>query len=141
MAPPKRTHISLNVNAQAESLYSRVEDNNRKDQHGNPKVKVLESSGPTSGSKHLEFVTKPFEKIVDRTVDGVLEGTGKRVDDDQDIEQVEGRSRTSDNTGPEGHWTVTKTNANVKTQTRHVDNRSSKSKKNRVWEVYDTSEL
>jgi hypothetical protein len=137
MAPPKRAHFSLNVNSQAESLYSRVEDGNTKDHEGRPKVKVIESSGPTSGSKHLEFVTKPFEKIVDRTV----EGTGKRVDHDDIDGDIEARTRTSDNTGPEGHWTVTKTNANVKTKTRHVDNRSSKSKKNRIWEEYDTSEL
>jgi hypothetical protein len=137
MAPPKRAHFSLNVNSQAESLYSRVEDGNAKDHEGRPKVKVIESSGPTSGSKHLEFVTKPFEKIVDRTI----EGTGKRVDPDDIDRDIEARTRTSDNTGPEGHWTVTKTNANVKTKTRHVDNRSSKSKKNRIWEEYDTSEL
>jgi ribose 5-phosphate isomerase B len=141
MAPPKRAHFSLNVNSQAESLYSRVEDGNTKDHEGRPKVKVIESSGPTSGSKHLEFVTKPFEKIVDRTVEGVLDGTGKHVDDDS-IEghtNTETRTRTSDNTGPEGHWTVTRNSAKLKT--RHVDNRSSKSKKNRIWEEYDTSEL
>lgn len=144
MAPPaKRALFSLNLESQSESLYSRVDDKNRP---GDDRVKVLESSGPTTGSTHLEFVTKPFEKLVDRTVEGVVEGTGKKLDSvEGDIEgDVETSSRgehSGQAAGSGARWTVTKDSGTTRTRTRHVDNRSSASKKNKIWEDYDTSEL
>jgi hypothetical protein len=137
MTPPKRALFSLNLESQAESLYQRVEDLSKDtDQEGG--VKVLESSGPTTGKTHLEYLTKPFERIVDSTIDGVVEGTGKKLDSvDGELETTHRSENTGRTAGSgEGHWTVTK-----KVQTRKVGNRSSTSKKNRVWEEYDTSDL
>ncbi|KAF2242966.1 hypothetical protein BU26DRAFT_570380 [Trematosphaeria pertusa] len=76
MAPPKRALFSLNLDSNADHIYQRVEDHNKE---GTDKVKVLESSGPTHGNTNLSFVTKPFEEAVNRTVEGVIEGTGKKV--------------------------------------------------------------
>lgn len=76
MAPPKRALFSLNLDSNADHVYQRVEDHNKE---GAAKVKVLESSGPTVGNTNLSFVTKPFEQAVNRTVEGVIEGTGKKV--------------------------------------------------------------
>jgi hypothetical protein len=76
MSPPRRALFSLNVDSETEHLYQRVDDH-RKD--GKEKVKVIESSGPTVGHTDYQFVTKPFETLVNRTVDGIVEGSGKKL--------------------------------------------------------------
>lgn len=76
MSPPRRALFSLNVDSETEHLYQRVDDK-RKD--GKEKVKVVESSGPTVGHTDYQFVTKPFETLVNRTVDGIVEGSGKKL--------------------------------------------------------------
>ncbi|KAF1980200.1 hypothetical protein BU23DRAFT_576247 [Bimuria novae-zelandiae CBS 107.79] len=73
---PKRALFSLNLDNNADHIYQRVEDHNKE---GKYKVKVLESTGPTVGNTNLSFVTKPFEQVVNRTVEGVIDGTGKKV--------------------------------------------------------------
>jgi len=130
-APPKRTHFSLNLNSEVESFHKKVEDLS-KDPEDKERVQVLESTGPSTGSTHVEYLTKPFEKI---DVTGTVKGK------DRDAESEDEETRASGSTGRtagEGHWTVTK-DTNVKT--KKVENRSSTSKKNRVWENYDTSDL
>ncbi|KAJ4291781.1 hypothetical protein N0V90_009676 [Kalmusia sp. IMI 367209] len=74
--PPKRALFSLNLESDAEHIYQRVDDHNKE---GKEKVKVIESTGPTVGNTSLSFVTKPFEEAVNRTVEGVIDGTGKKV--------------------------------------------------------------
>ncbi|KAF1960798.1 hypothetical protein CC80DRAFT_523108 [Byssothecium circinans] len=79
---PKRALFSLNLDTDASHIYQRVEDHNDHEGesgNGKGKVKVLESSGPTVGNTRLEIATKPFEKAVNRAVEGVIDGTGKRV--------------------------------------------------------------
>lgn len=73
---PKRALFSLNIDSTADHIYQRVEDHNKQ---GKDKVKVLETSGPTAGHTDLSIVTKPFEQAVNRTVEEVLDGTGKKV--------------------------------------------------------------
>jgi hypothetical protein len=76
MSPPRRALFSLNVDSETEHLYQRV-DSQRKD--GKEKVKVIESSGPTVSHTDYQFVTKPFETLVNKTVDGIVEGSGKKL--------------------------------------------------------------
>ncbi|KAL1606025.1 hypothetical protein SLS59_003149 [Nothophoma quercina] len=73
--PPKRALFSLNVDSEADHIYHRVNDHSKPGE----KTKVIETSGPTVGHTDLQFVTKPFEKLVNRTVEGVEESTGKKV--------------------------------------------------------------
>ncbi|KAL1598829.1 hypothetical protein SLS60_007971 [Paraconiothyrium brasiliense] len=73
---PKRGLFSLNLDSNADHIYQRVEDHNKE---GKEKVKVLESSGPTVGNTSLSIVTKPLEQVVNRTVESVIDGTGKKV--------------------------------------------------------------
>ncbi|KAF1843558.1 uncharacterized protein K460DRAFT_286901 [Cucurbitaria berberidis CBS 394.84] len=73
---PKRALFSLNLDSDADHVYQRVDEHSKE---GADKVKVLETKGPTHGHTDLSYVTKPFEKLVNRTVDGVIEGSGKKV--------------------------------------------------------------
>lgn len=73
---PKRALFSLNLDTEADHIYQRVDDHSKE---GHDKVKVIESTGPTHGNTSLSIVTKPFEQIVNRTVEGVIDGTGKKV--------------------------------------------------------------
>lgn len=115
---PKRAVFSLNLDSNADHVYQRVEDHNKE---GKDKIKVLESSGPTVGNTSLSFVTKPFEKAVNRTVEGVIDGTGKKV------HSAEG----------ELHYEVSKTEKGTGSRTVHVNKPARKT----VEEKYDTSDL
>lgn len=114
---PKRALFSLNLDSTADHIYQRVEDHNK---DGKDKVKVLESSGPTTGTTSLSFVTKPFEQAVNRTVEGVIDGTGKKVT------SAEGELR----------YDVTKSEKSSSSRTTHVTN-STKT----IDDKYDTSDL
>ncbi|OAG24622.1 hypothetical protein CC77DRAFT_928372 [Alternaria alternata] len=74
MAPPKRALFSLNLDTDADHVYQKVEDHNK---DGVDRVKVLESKGPTHGHTDLSYVTRPFEKTVNRAVNEVIDGRKK----------------------------------------------------------------
>jgi ribose 5-phosphate isomerase B len=76
--PPKekRALFSLNLDTDADDVYQKVTDHNDK---GEERVKVIESKGPTHGHTDLSYITKPFEKTVNRAVNGVVEGSGKKL--------------------------------------------------------------
>lgn len=114
---PKRAFLSLNLDSTADHVYQRVEDHHKT---GEDKVKVLESSGPTVGNTSLSLVTKPFEKAVNSTVQGVVDGTGKKV------HSAEGELR----------YDIHKTEKGTKSRTAHV-----KKPVARIEDQYDTSEL
>ncbi|RYN42165.1 hypothetical protein AA0113_g8072 [Alternaria arborescens] len=71
MAPPKRALFSLNLDTDADHVYQKVEDHNK---DGVDRVKVLESKGPIHGHTDLSYVTRPFEKTVNRAVNEVIDG-------------------------------------------------------------------
>ncbi|KAI4928264.1 uncharacterized protein J4E92_005748 [Alternaria infectoria] len=75
MAPPKRALFSLNLDTDADHVYQKVEDHSK---DGTDRVKVIESKGPTHGHTDLSYVTKPFEKTVNRAVNEVIEGSGRK---------------------------------------------------------------
>jgi ribose 5-phosphate isomerase B len=118
--PPKRALFSLNVDSEADHIYQRVNDHSKP---GKEKTKVIETSGPTVGHTDLQFVTKPFEKLVNRTVEGVEESTGKKV------HSAEGEFTYSSQRSSHGTGSNTKT---VKDSTRI---------KRRIEQQYDTSDL
>lgn len=115
--PPKRALFSLNVDSEADHIYQRVND------HSKPgkETKVLETSGPTVGHTDLQFVGKPFEKLVNRTVEGVEQGSGKKIHSAEG-ELTYSSQRSSSSTG---HKTVT----------------DSTRSKRRIEQQYDTSDL
>ncbi|KAH7379637.1 hypothetical protein BKA66DRAFT_571449 [Pyrenochaeta sp. MPI-SDFR-AT-0127] len=119
MAPPKRALFSLNLDSDADHVYQRV--NEHSDQ-GTDKVKILETRGPTTAHSDLKFVTKPFENLVNRTVDGVIEGTGKKVH------------------SAEGELTYSSERSERKENRSRV-NVVSKTKRRNIENKYDTSEL
>lgn len=119
MPPPKRALFSVNLDSDADHVYQRVEDHSKE---GTDKVKVLESRGPTHGHTDLSYVTKPFEKLVNRTVDGVIEGTGKKV------HSAEGELSYS-------------TERSEKRDGKTTLNIVSKKKRRHLEDKYDTSEL
>jgi hypothetical protein len=75
-ANQKRALFSLNLDSNADHVYQRVDDHNK---DGTDRVKVLESKGPTHGHTNLNYLTKPFEKTVNRAVNDVIDGSGKKV--------------------------------------------------------------
>lgn len=115
--PPKRALLSLNVDSQTEHVYQRVND------HTKPggKAKVIETSGPTYGHTDLQLVTKPVEKLVNRTVEGVEESTGKKVH------------------SAESELTYSSQRSTSGSHTRTV--KGSSRTKRRVEQLYDTSDL
>ncbi len=127
MSPtPRRALFSLNLDSDADHVYQRVQDHSKE---GTDRVKVIESTGPTTAHSDLTFVTKPFEKLVNRTVDGVIEGSGKK------LRSKEGEVRYS---------TTTTTSSSSTTENREEKSRLnvvSKQKRRRIEEKYDTSEL
>lgn len=121
MAPPKRALFSLNLDSDVDHVRQRVEDHNLT---GSDKVKVLETKGPTREHTDLSFVGKPFENIVNKTVDSVVEGTGKK------IHTAEGEitySHSETRSGNHGGRSI------------NVPNKTKKGKS--IEEEYDTSEL
>lgn len=119
MAPPKRALFSLNLDSDADHVYQRVED---KSEEGTDRVKILETKGPTTAHSDLKFVTKPFENLVNRTVDGVIEGTGKKV------HSAEGELTYSSERS-EKRESNSRLNVVSKTKRRNIENK------------YDTSEI
>ncbi|EFQ85496.1 hypothetical protein PTT_19559 [Pyrenophora teres f. teres 0-1] len=73
---PKRALFSLNLDTDADHVYQKVQDHSK---DGEDSVRVLESKGPTRGHTDLSYITRPFEKTVNRAVDEVIDGSGKKV--------------------------------------------------------------
>lgn len=115
--PPKRALFSLNVDSEADHIYQRVNDHSKPGE----KTKVIESSGPTSGHTELQYLGKPFEKLVNRTVQGVEEESGKKVD------SAEGEITYSSHRSSSG-------------PSKHTVKHSTRTKR-RIERLYDTSDL
>lgn len=115
--PPKRALFSLNVDSEADHIYQRINDHSKPGE----KTKVIETSGPTIGHTDLQYLGKPFEKLVNRTVEGVEEETGKKV------HSAEGEITYSSNRSSSG---TSKHTVKDSTRTKH-----------RIERLYDTSDL
>ena len=123
MAPPKRALFSLNLDTDADHIHERIEDHS---QPGPPRVKIVESTGPTHTHSDVQYVTKPFENIVNRTVNEAIESTGKTP-----------RSGT-------GRISLSSTTTTAGKERRDPDstlNVVSKPKRRAIERKYDTSEL
>ena len=116
--PPKRALLSLNVDSQAEHVYQRVNDHSKPGE----KTKVIETTGPTVGHTDLQYLSKPSEKLVNRTVQGVEKETGKKV------------------TSAEGELTYSSQRSTTGTSTKHTVKDSTRTK-HRIEKLYDTSDL
>lgn len=119
MSPPKRALFSLNLDSNADNVYQRVEEHNK---DGTDSVKVFETTGPSRHHSEVSYLTKPFENLVNRTVDGVIEGTGKKV------HSAEG----------EIHYNTESTSSSNTNRTINVKN---KARRKKIVDKYDTSEL
>ena len=119
MPPPKRAVFSLNLDSSADHVHERVEDGSEK---GTDRFKVIESKGPTTTHSDIRYVAKPFENLVNRTVNDVLEGSGKKVN------SAEGQVSYS-------------TRRSEKSEGKSRLNVVSKLKRRSIEEKYDTSEL
>lgn len=117
---PKRALFSLNVDSEADHIYQRVKDHSKPGEE----TKVIES-GPTVGHTDLQYLSKPFEKLVNRTVEGVEESTGKK------LHSAEGEITYSSQRSSAGTGSSSKSKT-VKDSTRT---------KHRVEQLYDTSDL
>ena len=116
--PPKRAFFSVNVDSEADHIYQRVDDHSKPGE----KTKVIENSGPTVGHTDLQYLSKPFEKLVNRTVQGVEEETGKRV------------------TSAEGELTYSSQRSTSGSSNKHTIKDSTRTKR-RIEKLYDTSDL
>lgn len=125
MVPPKRALFSLNLDSDADHIYQRVEDHSTE---GTNRVKVIETKGPTHGHSDLTYITKPFERTVNRAVNEVIDGTGKKVHSAQGELTYSSSSSTS-----RDNYTTTGSGSNLAVK--------SKSKRRSLEEKYDTSEL
>ncbi|KAL6154802.1 hypothetical protein ACJQWK_00694 [Exserohilum turcicum] len=133
MAPPKRALFSLNLDTDADHVYQKVEDHSKS---GDDRVRVLETRGPTHGHTDLSFVTKPFEKTVNRAVNDVIDGTGKRVASKQgEITYSTTTNRRSTRRG------VQRESDDEEDVSAGRLNLVSKSKRREIERKYDTSEL
>lgn len=123
MTPPKRALFSLNLDSEIDHVRQRVEDHNLE---GSERVKVLETKGPTKGHTNLSFVGKPFENLVNKTVDSVVEGTGKKLHTAEgEITYSKSETRNSSSSG----------------SGRTINLKNSIKKGPSIEEQYDTSEL
>ena len=65
----KRAYLSLNVDSRTEEFFER-----RVDHHSNndkrSETRVIESSKPTAASVNASVITRPFEKTVEKVIDG-----------------------------------------------------------------------
>jgi hypothetical protein len=129
--PPKdkRALFSLNLDTDADHVYQKVTDHN---DQGEERVKVIESKGPTHGHTDLSYVTKPFERTVNRAVNEVIEGSGgkKKVHSSKGNLTYSTTERTG-RSGKEGENDRERRNINV----------VSKIKRRNIQRKYDTSEL
>ncbi|KAH8729106.1 hypothetical protein GQ44DRAFT_723996 [Phaeosphaeriaceae sp. PMI808] len=114
MTPPKRGVFSLNFDSTSDH-YERISEEHL---DGTNTVKVFNTKGPSHSHTDVSYVTKPFEKIVNQTVNDVIEGTGKKV------HSIEG----------DIHYT----NDQESSSTLSIKN---KAKKRALERKYDTSEL
>lgn len=120
MSPPKRALFSLNLDTEADHVHRRVTDFSKE---GTDRVKILETKGPTHTHADLTYATKPFERLVDRTVNEVLDETGKKV------HFAEGEITYSSNSAERQRDGTSKLNV------------VSKPKRRQIEAKYDTSEL
>jgi ribose 5-phosphate isomerase B len=134
MAPPKRALFSLNLDTDADHVYQKVEDHN---QEGADRVKVLESKGPTHGHSDLSYVTRPFEKTVNRAVNEVIEGSGRKV------KSAEGEISYSTTRTERRSGGSSRRNQDTEDEDRNNSrlNVVSKTKRRNIERKYDTSEL
>ncbi|KAF1834079.1 hypothetical protein BDW02DRAFT_499240 [Decorospora gaudefroyi] len=87
MTPPNRALFSIHLDTDAEHVYQKIEDHN---QDGEDRIKSIETEGPVHRHTDLTYLTKPFEKTVNRAVNEVVEGSGKKV------HSAEGQRRKSE---------------------------------------------
>jgi ribose 5-phosphate isomerase B len=131
MVPPKRALFSLNLDTDADHVYQKVEDHSKE---GADRVKVIESKGPTHGHTDLSYVTKPFEKTVNRAVNEVIEGSGRKV------HSAEGQISYS-TTRTERRSGGARNQQDEEDRERSRLNVVSKTKRRNIERKYDTSEL
>jgi hypothetical protein len=112
MSPPKRTVFSLNLDTEAWDISS-------------PNTDRVESQkrGPAHEHTDLTYTAKPFERIVNRTVNEFVDSTGKKLDSNKEGELNYSTETTSSSTGSGP--------LNIK----------NKSKRRTLERKYDTSEL
>lgn len=116
--PPKRALFALNVDSEADHIYQRTNDRSKPGE----KTKVVESSGPTVSHTDFQYIGKPFEKLVNHTVQGVEEETGKKV------------------TNAEGEITYSSQRSTAGRSSKHTVQNSTRTKR-RIEKLYDTSDL
>jgi ribose 5-phosphate isomerase B len=116
---PKRALFSLNVDSNAEHYHQHVTSHHP---DGTSNVKVIETNSPTHGHTDLSYITKPFEKVVNRAVNDAIHDTGKKV------HTVSG----------DVHYTSSKPSTSTSTSTLNIKNKSTRRFLERR---YDTSEL
>jgi hypothetical protein len=119
---PKRSVFSLNIDSNTEHYHQRISEPDHPD--GN---KVVEINGPTHGHTDLSYISKPFEKVVNRAVDEVVKDTGKKV------RSVEGDIRYTSQSSKN-------TSSSSSTYTGNL-NIKNKSTRRFIERKYDTSDL
>jgi ribose 5-phosphate isomerase B len=119
MSSAKRAAFSINVDSDADHIYQRVSEHHP---NGTNTVKVIDSTGPTHSHTDISYITKPFEKAVNTTVDSVIESSGKT------LHSSEGNL----------HYSNEKPSTSSSTSTLSIKN---KSKRRTLERKYDTSEL
>lgn len=120
---PKRSVFSLNIDSNTEHYHQRINESDHPD--GN---KVVEINGPTHGHTDLSYVSKPFERVVNRAVDEVVKDTGKKVRSVEGDIHYTNQSSSSKNTSSNSTYTG---NLNIK----------NKSTRRFIERKYDTSDL
>jgi hypothetical protein len=125
----KRALFSLHLDTDADHVYQKVTDNSK--EGGKERVKVIESKGPTHGHTDLSYVTKPFEKTVNRAVNEVIEGSGKKVRSAEGSLSYSHAQRSGREEEEEEEKGKERSNLNV----------VSKVKRRNIERKYDTSEL
>lgn len=126
---PKRSVFSLNLNSDAEHYHQHVSEHHP---DGTDSVKVIESKGPTHGHTDVSYITKPFERVVNRAVDEVVKDSGKKV------KSVEGDVCYSSRTETNINNHHTKDSSSSNNSNLAVKNKSTRRFLERT---YDTSEL
>ncbi|KAA8622225.1 hypothetical protein PtrSN002B_003782 [Pyrenophora tritici-repentis] len=132
---PKHALFSLNLDTDADHVYQRVEDHSK---DGEDSVRVLESKGPTRGHTDLSYITRPFEKTVNRAVNEVIDGTGKKV---HSAKGELSYSTSSSSNRRSGGGTLRDDDDEDSEEGRPRLNVVSKTKRRNIERKYDTSEL
>ena len=126
---PKRALFSLNLNSDADHYHQHVTEHYP---DGKDSVKVVETKGPTHGHKDISYLTKPFEKVVNRAVDDVVKDTGKKVGSVEGDVVYSSRTETNINNHPKNDDS-TNSGSNLAVK--------NKSTRRFLERTYDTSEL